>query len=126
MAQIEINKQRFKELLPQFTGDVPYEIELINLLLEQLPAPAREGFMTEYFYSNYYKGELFVIQHVVFTDDIRYFLSIDEVIEYLKNYCLDKDHYLREVNKLYVYNCIKTKQPIFGYLITRKGVKENA
>lgn len=122
MAQVEMRKETFKQLLTQFAGDAPYEIELIKLLLSQLPDNAREGFFTQYYFEHYYHGTVYILQNLNFQDDIRYMTDINQVVEYLKDYCLDEDYKFR-MNQSLVNSYIRTGQPLFGILIRKEVIK---
>lgn len=118
MAYIEVHKEKFKEYLKQFKDDIPYELELLQILLDQLPSNAIEGFITEYFYSHgFFKGKFYKIQHLIYKDDIKYFTDKTQLLEFLQSYSLDKKvaDALTERSLNYF---IRVGQPIAGYMIT--------
>lgn len=119
MSQIQVQKEKFMSYLEQFIDDVPYEIQLVKKLFDQLPSAAIEGFVTEYFYSHgFYKGTLYKIQHVIFKDDIKYFPTMKELLEFLKSYSLDSK-ISDALTERRVDFFIKNNQPICGYLIEK-------
>lgn len=125
MSQIEVHKEKFMSYLEQFKDDVPYEIQLVKKLFDQLPTSAIEGFVTEYFYSHgFYKGDLYKVQHVIFKDDIKYFPTMKELLEFLKSYSLDQK--VRDaLTDRRVMFFIKEQQPLCGFMITKVNGDNN-
>ena len=118
MAYISLHRDKFREYLKQFSDDVPFQIELVKQLLDQIPPNAVEGFITEYFYEHgYFKGKLYKIQHLIYKDDIHYFTDKAQLLEFLQEYYLDRklSDALTESRLNYF---IRVGQPVAGYLIT--------
>lgn len=83
MPRLEIDKERFKDFLNQFIGDAPYQVELLETILSQMPPQVRNNFIEEQYYKYNYKGTVYVVQHMVFTSDIHRFASLDSLKQFL-------------------------------------------
>lgn len=109
-----INRSSFKELLKQFKDDIIFETELIKDLLSQLPSNYRENFLETLYYTEVYKGELYICKHVNFAE-VKYFRTFKEVLEYLNNNNLNST-----VTKYHLVNAIENNKPIAGFVIQRR------
>lgn len=124
MSRLEVDKKRFKEFLPQFIGDAPYQIELVKTILDQMPVQVTKQFIEELYYDQVYDGPLYIAQHAVFKDEIHYFPNyetllkfLNEVNKFTKEYNTDS---LLTIDKKTLAKRIKEDMPVCGYLITMK------
>lgn len=125
MSRLEVDKQRFKEFLAQFIGDAPFQIELINTILDQMPVQVTKQFIEELYYEQVYVGPLYVAQHAVFKDDIHYFpnltsltIFLNEVNKFSREYNTDS---LLDIDAKYIQKRMAQNLPLCGYLITMRG-----
>ena len=126
MSRLEVDKERFKEFLSQFIGDAPYQIELINTILDQMPRQVVEQFIEELYYDQVYKGPVYIAQHVVFKDEIHYFPNHQSLLQFLNEANKFSNEYnpdsLLTLDKKTVAKRIKEKIPLCGYMISMRGV----
>ena len=129
MSRLEIDKERFKQFLPQFIGDAPYQIELINTLLSQMPAQVVKQFIEELYYENVYEGPLYIAQHAVFKDEIHYFPNYETLLKFLNEVNRFTNEFntdsLLSVDKKMIAKRVKEGMPLCGYIISMKGVEED-
>lgn len=129
MSRLEVDKKRFKEFLTQFIGDAPYQIELINTILDQMPVHVTKQFIEELYYEQVYDGPVYIAQHAVFKDEIHYFPNYESLMKFLneinKFSCEYNTDSLLVLDKKIVLKRIKEQLPICGYIITLKGVDED-
>lgn len=127
MPRLEIDKERFAEFLDQFIGDTPYQLSLINKLINQLPSQVAEGLIEDLFYSRVYKGNIYKLQHVVFKDDIHFFPSYENMMMFLedinKTLCEYNTDSLKNLDKKTVLKRMNDKLPLCGYLITMEEIE---
>jgi len=121
MPRLEIDKERFKQFLYEFSGDTPYQLELINVLIDDLPIQMAEGLIEELYYSKVYKGNVYKVQHCVFKDDIHYFQTYDKLLEFLtsvnKTVCEFNTDSLLTLDRKTIEKRMQQNLPICGYLI---------
>lgn len=129
MSRLEVDKKRFKDFLTQFIGDAPYQIELINTILDQMPTQVTKQFIEELYYEQVYDGPLYIAQHAVFKDDIHYFPNffslkkfLNEVNKFSREYNTDS---LLEIDTKFIKKRMSQKLPLCGYLITMRGEEED-
>lgn len=126
MSRLEVDKERFKEFLPQFIGDAPYQIELIKTILSQMPTQVVKQFIEELYYDNVYQGPLYIAQHAVFKDEIHYFPNYQTLLKFLNDVNKFTNEFnpdsLLTVNKKMIAKRMKEGIPLCGYMITMKGV----
>lgn len=119
--RLEIDKKRFKDMLVQFRGDAPYQVELVKELLNQMPPQVKENVIEELYFENLYKGEVYIAQHCVFQEDRHFFVSLQSLRDFLKGRSFDINPALLDTlddKTLRLYE--RKNQPICGYDI-RKG-----
>lgn len=126
MGRLEIDKQRFKEFLPQFIGDAPYQIELVTTILDQMPVQVTKQFIEELYYEQVYTGPLYIAQHAVFKSEIHYFPNYQTLLAFLNEVNKFSHEYntdsLLTIDKKTIAKRMKENLPLCGYIITMKGV----
>lgn len=126
MSRLEVDKQRFKEFLPQFIGDAPYQIELVKTILDQMPVQVTKQFIEELYYDQVYTGPVYIAQHAVFKDEIHYFPNYQTLLKFLNEANKFANEYnpdsLLTLDKKTIAKRIKEQLPLCGYMITMKGV----
>lgn len=115
--RVEMDKDRFIELLGQFRTDVPFEMTMIRTLLTQMPQQAKEGFIEELYYKYRYTGPIYIVQHCNFKTDVRFFTNLQMVKDYLIEICLEDKDYLTTLSNSVITKKMKNKEPICGYYI---------
>lgn len=127
MSRLEVDKQRFKQFLPQFIGDAPYQIDLVKTLLSQMPDQVAKQLIEELYYSYVYEGPLFIAQHAVFKDDIRYFANYESLTRFLNEVNKFSNEFnpdsLLTIDVKSIQKRMKEGIPLCGYMITMKDVK---
>jgi hypothetical protein len=128
MSRLEIDKQRFKDFLPQFIGDAPYQIELVRTILDQMPIQVVKQFIEELYYEQVYDGPVYIAQHAVFKDDIHFFPNYQTLLRFLNEANKFSNEYnpdsLLTLDKKTVAKRMKNNLPLCGYLITMEGVDD--
>ena len=126
MSRLEVDKQRFKEFLEQFIGDAPYQIELINTILSQMPVQVTAQFIEELYYTHVYNGPVYIAQHAVFKDEIHYFPNYQTLLSFLNDVNKFANEFnpdsLLTIDKKTLAKRIKEGLPLCGYIITMKGI----
>lgn len=129
MSRLEIDKQRFKEFLSQFIGDAPFQIELINTILDQMPSQVTSQFIEELYYDQVYDGPLYIAQHAVFKEEIHYFPNfvslkkfLEEANKFSREYNTDT---LATIDLKFIQKRMKENLPLCGYLITMRGEEKD-
>ena len=130
MSRLEVDKQRFKEFLPQFIGDAPFQIELINTILNQMPVQVTKQFIEELYYEQVYDGPLYVAQHAVFKDEIHYFPNFTSLLKFLN----EENKFARDYNPdalltidaKFIQKRMSQGLPLCGYMITMRGEENDA
>lgn len=127
MSRLEVDKERFKQFLPQFIGDAPYQIELTKTLLSQMPDQVAKQLIEELYYSYVYEGPLFIAQHAVFKDDVRYFANYESLTKFLNDVNKFTNEFntdsLLTIDPRSIQKRMKDGIPLCGYIITMKDVK---
>jgi len=125
MSRVEVDKQRFKEFLPQFIGDAPFQIELIETILDQMPVQVVKQFIEGLYYEQVYDGPLYIAQHAVFKDEIHYFPNfvsltkfLNEVNKFSREYNTDS---LLTIDTKFIQKRMSQGLPLCGYIITMRG-----
>jgi len=117
---VSLDREKFKELLVQFSGDIKYQTELIECLLTQLPAAYRVAYIESAFFEYCYKEDYYILQHSLYQSDVRYFLKIKDVADFLDAAKLDST----KISISVVCKHLESQKPLCGYVI-RKVTKEN-
>ena len=129
MSRLEVDKQRFKEFLPQFIGDAPYQIELVKTILDQMPIQVTKQFIEELYYEQVYDGPLYVAQHAVFKDEIHYFPNFSSLIKFLNEVNKFSREYntdsLLDIDVKFIQKRMSQGLPLCGYMITMRGEEKD-
>lgn len=128
MSRLEVDKERFKEFLTQFIGDAPYQIELVNTILNQMPEKVAKQLIEELYYDHVYQGPLYKVQHAVFKEDVRFFPNFESLTKFLN----EINKFSREFNtdslltidKKFIQKRMKENLPLCGYIITMEDVED--
>lgn len=80
---VAINKEAFKNILTQFKGDIPFQTELLQTLFDQLPDNYVDEIINVMYLERLYSKPYFKIQHSVYSMDVKYFRTIEDVVAYL-------------------------------------------
>lgn len=122
---VSIDREKFKQLLSQFKGDIPYQTELVTTLFNQMPDNYVDDIVRTMYYERLYIGTYYVVQHSVYTYDKHIFLNYAEVLEFLNSVRIED----RLITKFTLANAIERKTSICGYYINkiiRKEEQSNA
>lgn len=129
MSRLEVDKERFKGFLDQFIGDAPYQIELVNTILKQMPDQVSKQLIEELYFEYVYNGPLYIAQHAVFKDEIHYFPSfesltrfLNEVNKFSREYNTDS---LLDIDSKYIQKRMREGLPLCGYMIRIEGEVED-
>jgi superfamily I DNA and RNA helicase len=124
MPNLSIDREKFISILDQFKWDIPYEVEIIKHILDNLPQQASEGLIRELYFTHLHKGVVYKAVHWAFKEDINMFTSWQELIEFLKTKSLDisKDYWATATGRT-IEGYIKSGQPLAGYIITKEELK---
>lgn len=114
-----IDREKFKQLLLQFKGDIPYQTELVNTLFAQMPDNYVDDIIKTLYYERLYVGTYYIVQHSTYTYDKHIFLNYAEVLEFLNSVKLED----RQITKFTLANAIERGTTISGYKIN-KIIKE--
>ena len=114
-----IDREKFKQLLLQFKGDIPYQTELVNTLFAQMPDNYVDDIIKTLYYDRLYVGTYYIVQHSTYTYDKHIFLNYAEVLEFLNSVKLED----RQITKFTLANAIERGTTISGYKIN-KIIKE--
>lgn len=130
MSRLEVDKQRFKGFLSQFRGDVPFQIELIEAILADMPDNAAVGYLTETFYLRIYSGPLYVARHAVFKEDVNYFPTYEGLLRFLNGVNKFTNEYnadaLLTLDRKTIERRMKDRLPLCGYIITMREEDDDA
>lgn len=119
MGNFTIDREKFKELLVQFKGDISYQTELVKILLNQLPDNYVNELVNTLYYERLYKGTYYIIQHHLYPQDRKIVQTFDECFAYLKSICFD------EVTIYQLKKAVENNTMICGYYVTRYKNKED-
>lgn len=114
-----IDREKFKQLLLQFKGDIPYQTELVNTLFAQMPDNYVDDIIKTLYYERLYVGTYYIVQHSTYTYDKHIFLNYAEVLEFLNSVKLED----KQITKFTLANAIERSTTISGYKIN-KIIKE--
>ena len=114
-----IDREKFKQLLLQFKGDIPYQTELVNTLFAQMPDNYVDDIIKTLYYERLYVGTYYIVQHSTYTYDKHIFLNYSEVLEFLNSVKLED----KQITKFTLANAIERGTTISGYKIN-KIIKE--
>ena len=125
MSNIFIDKQKFKEIVMQFKGDVGYQTELLNTLVDQLPAAYAKEVLTGLYFNKVYVGPYYRVQHSIISSKERIFIVFADLLSWLRDNRLEGDSYVTAAD---VRHAIEKGTPIYGYKIffEEKGGYDNA
>ena len=118
---VTIDREKFKQLLLQFKGDIPYQTELINQLLSQLPDNYLQSLVRTLYYEYSFIGTYYIVEHATYTYDKHIFLNYAEVLEFLNSVKLED----KLITKFTLTNAIKRGTTINGYFV-KKIIKDIA
>lgn len=93
MPNITLDKDKFLEILGQFTNDIVFETTMITQLLGQLPPYYRETLSRELFIKNSYKKDYYKVYHHIYTLDSYLFLTFQEVQKFINENKLRSQNY---------------------------------
>lgn len=114
-----IDREKFKQLLLQFKGDIPYQTELVNTLFAQMPDNYVDDIIKTLYYERLYVGTYYIVQHSTYIYDKHIFLNYAEVLEFLNSVKLED----KQITKFTLANAIERGTTISGYKIN-KIIKE--
>lgn len=117
---VTIDREKFKQLLSQFRGDIPYQTELVNTLFNQMPEHYVNDIIRTMYYERLYIGTYYVVQHSVYNYDRHIFLNYTEVLDFLNSVKLED----KTITKFTLANAIDRKTSICGYIINKIVRKE--
>lgn len=118
---VTIDREKFKQLLSQFRGDIPYQTDLVNTLFNQMPDNYVNDIIRTMYYERIYIGTYYVVQHSVYTYDKHIFLNYTEVLEFLNSVKLED----KNITKFTLANAIDRGATISGYYINKVINKED-
>ena len=118
---VSIDREKFKQLLSQFKGDIPYQTDLVNTLFNQMPNNYVDDIVRTLYYERIYIGTYYVVQHSVYTYDRHIFLNYTEVLDFLNSVKLED----KNITKFTLANAIDRHTTISGYYINKIINKEN-
>lgn len=122
---VTIDREKFKQLLSQFRGDIPYQTELVNILFGQMPDNYVDDIIKTLYYERLFVGTYYVVRHVTYTYDKHIFLNYSEVLGFLNSVKLED----KAITKFTLSNAIDRGTTISGYKINkvvRKEEQDNA
>lgn len=116
---VAINKEAFKNILAQFSGDISFETELLHQLLNQLPEGYVDEIIKEEYFKRLYPKLYFVIQHSVYKADRKCFGRVEEVASYLNSIKVDS----KPVTQSVVAYALQKGTTVCGYYIFKEKGK---
>lgn len=116
---VAINKEAFKNILTQFSGDISFETELLHQLFSQLPDVYVDEIIKEEYFKRLYPKLYFVIQHATYKADRKCFGRVDEVVSYLNTVNVDT----KQVTQSAVTYALQKGTTVCGYYITKEKGK---
>lgn len=122
---VTIDREKFKQLLSQFKGDIPYQTDLVNTLFNQMPNNYVDDIIRTMYYERIYIGTYYVVQHSIYTYDRHIFLNYSEVLDFLNSVKLED----KAITKFTLSSAIDRGTSISGYKINkvvRKEEQDNA
>ena len=123
MPNISIDRNRFLEILDQFKYDIPYEVELVKRLLNNMPEQAAKSVVEELFFTHVYKGPVFKAVHFVYHEDIHWFTNQKALLEFLKECNMEfTEEFWNTIDGRTLESFIKKRNPICGYIISKEEI----
>lgn len=110
---ITIDREKFKEMLKQFKGDVGYQAELVKVLFSQLPDSYVNELVNTLYFERVYEGTYYLIQHHLYPQDRKLVKTFDECFDYLSSICFET------ITPIKLRRAISNKSMLCGYYITR-------
>jgi hypothetical protein len=124
MPNVTIDKERFIEILDQFKYDIPYEMDLVRRLINNMPEQASECIIKELYFERIHKGPVFRAVHYVYQDDINLFTSQKQLLEFLKERNMEfTDEFWNTIDGRTLESFIKKRNPLCGYIISKEEFK---
>jgi hypothetical protein len=124
MPNVSIDREKFLEILDQFRWDIPYEVEVIKHILDNLPTQAAEGLIRELYFTRLHKGVVYKAVHCVFKDDINMFITFQDLVTFLKTKSFEiPKEYWDTVTGRTIAGYVSSGQPLCGYIITKEELK---
>ena len=117
---VTIDREKFKQLLSQFKGDIPYQTDLVNTLFNQMPDNYVDDIIRTMYYERIYIGTYYVVQHSIYTYDRHIFLNYSEVLDFLNSVKLED----KAITKFTLSSAIDRGTSISGYKINKVVRKE--
>ena len=117
---VSIDREKFKQLLSQFRGDIPYQTDLVNTLFNQMPENYVNNLIETLYYERVYKGMYYLVQHSIYSTDKHIFFNYAEIIEFLNSVKLDD----RGINKFTISAAIEKGNVVAGYKVFKINNKE--
>ena len=117
---VTIDREKFKQLLSQFKGDIPYQTDLVNTLFNQMPDNYVDDIIRTMYYERIYIGTYYVVQHSIYTYDRHIFLNYSEVLDFLNSIKLED----KAITKFTLSSAIDRGTSISGYKINKVVRKE--
>ena len=113
IINITVNKEQFKSYFSQFRGDIPFQTELFNLLVTQMPNNYIDSIIKEMYFDRVYEGTYFIVQHSIFKDVKEYCTDQRSVVEFLNKSMFNGD----TVSEYQVKQSIERGIIIHGYKV---------
>jgi hypothetical protein len=124
MPNVSINKERFIEILDQFIYDIPYEVQLVKHILNNIPEQAAHCVIEELFFTHVYKGLVFKAVHYIYQDDIHWFTNQKALLDFLKERNMEfSDEFWNTIDGRTLDSFIKKRNPLCGYIISKEEIK---
>lgn len=124
MPNVSINKDRFLEILDQFKYDIPYEVQLVKRLLDNMPEPAAHAVVEELYFKHVYKGPVFKIVHYLYQEDIHWFTNQKAMLSFLKERNMEfSDEFWNTIDGRTLDSFIKKRNPLCGYVISKEEIE---
>lgn len=120
MANYNIDRAKFLEILDQFKGDIPYLHQLFNKVSKLLPEEYFKQLVADLFHEFIYDEDYYVAEHHLYKEDKHYFRTFESLFEFLQLKNLEKEFPVRR-NKVEL--AMNTRLPIAGYVVSfvKKG-----
>ena len=124
MPNVSINKERFIEILDQFTYDIPYEVQLVKHILNNMPEQAAHCVVEELYFKHVYKGPVFKAVHYLYQDDIHWFTHQKALLDFLKERNMEFSEELwNTIDGRTLDSFIKKRNPLCGYIISKEEIE---
>ena len=117
---VTIDREKFKQLLSQFKGDIPYQTDLVNTLFNQMPENYVNDIVKTMYYERIYIGTYYIVQHSVYTYDRHIFSNYSEVLDFLNSNKLED----KAITKFTLASAIERGNSLCGYKINKIVRKE--